>query len=171
MPRIRTLSPNLLAEAQSCLKNLPDSKVQFRLLAIVKTSGNSIQTVAQFFSIHANTLSRWIQRFEDGGIEALQDKPKGHAPCKLSGAQLKVICQWVETERNVLGETTHWTLEKLRAAILQQWGITLAVGPLWRQLRLMGYRHKSVRPRHTNQPDAAAVDTFKKTLKSWSTTF
>jgi transposase len=168
MPRTRTISPELLKQAQLALKNLPDSKVQFRLLAIVKTAEKGFKAVADFFEVHTNTLSRWVTQFEKSGLEGLKEKPKGHRPAKLSDQQLQILCQWIETEQNARGEWVHWTLEKLRYAIQDQWDISIAVGPLWRQLKLKGYSHKSVRPKHTNQPDEAEVEAFKKTSNRWS---
>lgn len=168
MPRTRTIRPEVVEEAKSALKNLPDSKVQFRLLAIVKAAEKGLKQVAEFFEIHTNTLSIWIRRFETGGLEALKEKPKGHAPSKLSPEQLQSLCHWIETEQNPQGEWTHWTLEKLRITIHDQWSIRIAIGPLWRHLKQQGYSHKSVRPKHTNQPDEAEVEAFKKTLRVWS---
>jgi hypothetical protein len=69
MPKTRTLAPDVLEKAQAALKNLPDSKVQFRLLAIVKVAEKGMAQVAEFFEIHVNSLSRWISRFEQAGVE------------------------------------------------------------------------------------------------------
>lgn len=144
------------------LKGIPASKVQFRLLAIVKAAEKGLKEVAEFLEIHYTTLSSWLRRFEQGGVEGLEDQPKGHAPRKLSEEQVEEICRWLETQQNGQGEPMHWTLEKLRLEIRTQWGISIAIGPLWYHLQRQGYRHKSVRPRHTNQPTPEAVQEFKK---------
>lgn len=171
MPKVRTIRPEVLAAATQALKGLPDSKVQFRLLAIVKASEKGISAVCDFFSVHYNTLSRWIQKFEKGGVAALQDKPKGHFPSKLSPEHLDQIAHWLETQTNEKGQPTHWTLETLRQEISGVFSIKIAIGPLWGHLQRLGYRHKSVRPKHTNQPDAEAIEAFKKTPMPWCKPF
>jgi transposase len=170
MARHVDISPERLQEAVEALKRLPDSKLQLRLLAVVKAAEKGISCVSDFFEVHYNTVSVWVRRFNAGGVAALQDKPKGHNPSKLSAAQRHEIERWIETQSTPHGEVVHWTLEKLRAEIQQAWGISIAVGPLWGHLQRLGYRHKSVRPRHTNRPDEATVEAFKKTPHQWSRT-
>jgi len=167
MARQVNISPERLQEAAEALKRLPDSKLQLRLLAVVKAAEKGIVSVSDFFGVHYNTVSVWVRRFNAGGVAALKDKPKGHNPSKLSAEQLNEIERWIETQSNQQGEVVHWTLEKLRAEIRQVWGISIAVGPLWGHLQRLGYRHKSIRPRHTNRPDEATVEAFKKTPHQW----
>lgn len=162
MPRTLKIGADTGSKATEALKGVPNSKVQFRLLAIVKAAEKGLKEVAEFLEVHYTTLSTWIRRFEEGGVEALNDKPKGHAPRKLSDQQLEEIGGWLKTQRNGQGESTHWTLEKLRVEIQTQWDISIAIGPLWYHLQRRGYRHKSVRPHHTNQPAPEALDEFKK---------
>jgi transposase len=171
MPKIIEITPDSLEKAKAALKHLPNSKLQFRLLAIVKSAEKTLKQVSDFFDIHYTTLSKWIQRFEQDGIDGLQDKPKGHRPRQLSDSQLDAVCGWIEGEVNVQGAITHWTLDKLRLAIQAQWAVSVAIGPLWRLLKQRGYSHKCVRPQHTNRPSAEDVEAFKKTLPSWSKTF
>ncbi len=161
------ISPERLAEAVEALKGLPDSKLQFRLLAVVKAAEKGISAVSDFFEVHYNTVSVWVRRFNAAGVEALRDKPKGHNPSKLSPSHLSEISQWIETQTNASGEVVHWTLEKLQAGIRDTWGIRIAVGPLWGHLQRLGYRHKSVRPRHANRPEEATLEAFKKTPNPW----
>ncbi len=168
MARHVDISSERLQEAVEALKGLPDSKLQFRLLAVVKAAEKGISGVSDFFGVHYNTVSVWIRRFKAGGVEALKDRPKGHNPSKLSPEQLNEIERWIEGQTNRQGKVIHWTLEKIRAEIREAWGIAIAVGPLWGHLQRLGYRHKSVRPRHTNRPDEAAVEAFKKTPNQWS---
>ena len=167
MARQVDISPEGLQEALEALKRLPDSKLQLRLLAVVKASEKGISTVSDFFEVHYNTVSVWVRRFNAGGVAALKDKARGHNPSKLSAEHLNEIEQWIETETNQQGEVVHWTLEKLRTEIRQVWGISIAVGPLWGHLQRRGYRHKSVRPRHTNRRDEATVEAFKKRAPQW----
>lgn len=155
------IDQKLVLAAKQELKKFERDRIYLRLLAIVKAGDHPITEVASFFEVSRDTVSRWIKRFRAGGVEGLFDRPKGHNPSKLNDHHKRQIAGWLERDRDSRGKPTHWTLEKLRLEIAQEFGIMISVMPLWSHLRKMGFRQKVPRPLHA-QADKQRQDAFKK---------
>ena len=48
--------------------------------------------VTELFSVHRETVSRWIKRYESDGIQGLKDKLKSGRPIANKSNLLKKIC-------------------------------------------------------------------------------
>jgi transposase len=155
------INQEVVLAAEKYLKDFENHRVYVRLLAIVKAGDHSITEVAKFFQVSRDTLTNWIKNFRDFGIEGLLDKPKGHNPSKLKEIHKQQVSFWLETGTNAKAERVHWTLEKLKAEIERQFGITISIMPLWLHLRKMGFRQKVPRPVHA-KADRQAQEEFKK---------
>lgn len=151
----------LAEEAARCLRSLPDGRIHLRLLAISKSAHYPIGEVASFFEVSRSTLTQWIRRFREGGIEGLSDRPKGHRIALLGQAELEVIGAWLRESKDDAGNPKHWTLEELRQAIKRRFGIDITLMPLWRQVRALQFRQKIPRPAHADA-DPEAQQAFKK---------
>jgi transposase len=155
------IDSELAQQAEKQLKKFRNHRIYLRLLVISKAADHSITYLAKFFGISRYTINRWIHHFKMQGIAGLYDKPKGHNPSKLTDIHRQQITQWVNECRNAKGEPIHWTLEKLRITIQEEFGISISLMPLWRNLRLMGFRQKVPRPVHA-KADLEAQQAFKK---------
>lgn len=155
------IDSELAAEAAKQLKKFKNHRIYLRLLVISKAADRSITELAEFFSLSRTTISRWIRRFSEQGVQGLYDQPKGHNPSKLNDKHREQIAQWLTGSRSPQGEPVHWTLEKLRLAIEKEFGISITLMPLWRHLRQMGFRQKVPRPVHA-KADRQAQQSFKK---------
>jgi hypothetical protein len=58
------------------------------------------------------------------------------------------------------GEAVHWTLERLRTAIGEEFGVDMGSSTIWVWLRKEGWRQKAPRPRH-HAADAASGVRFR----------
>ena len=62
------------------------------LMVLAATEKVSEQVLAQRLGTTRHRVARWRQRFEDGGIEALQkDRPRGGRPPSIDAAKIKQI--------------------------------------------------------------------------------
>ena len=155
------IDAKLIAAARAELRQYAGQRVYLRLLAVVKAGDYSLVEVASFCEVSRETIWRWIKKFQQGGVEALFDRPKGHNPSKLQERHRRQIARWLERGRNRRGQPTHWTLLKLQQEIAGQFGVEISLMPLWRQLRQMGFRQKVPRPLHSGA-DPVRQDAFKK---------
>lgn len=112
----------------------------------------------------------WIRHFHKQkhsnpsrpGLTGLYDRPKGHPQKCLKAQHEKQIKKWLDQTKGPHGGPFHWTIDKLKVAIEDQFGVVLSrswVGVLVHQ---WGFRSKVPRPKHAGS-DQAAQQAFKKT--------
>ena len=116
------------------------------------------------------TLRDWVHRFNAQGPDGLKDiRSKGH-PSRLAPEQLAALN---DAHRAALGAivesgptpaihgVVRWRIVDLCQWFHEEFRVTIAKQTLSRELRAMGYRKLSARPRHHAQADGAIED-FKK---------
>jgi transposase len=104
----------------------------------------------------------WVLHFNARGPEGLVNgKSPGHPP-KLNDSQRQVIVRMIESGPiPAVHGVVRWRLIDLAQWIFEEFRITIAKQTLSRELRAMGYRKLSARPRHHAQAEGAVED-FKK---------
>ncbi len=155
------IDEELVASARIALDSIKDHVVALRLQAIISSLSHEIQLVAEIFGISRGTVGRWIRSFKESGIEGLIDKPKGHNPSKLDSSRKETISGWIEKGVDPQGRPIHWTIEKLRVTIEDEFGIAVGKTPLWITMRSFGFGMKTPRPRH-EKADPVEQKQFKK---------
>lgn len=146
-------------KAESCLGSLKNGKLTIQLQAILAVRVHRAKDVADVLMVSKRSIFRWIHLFKEGGMEALKDRPRGHRRSKLSEEQKAVIKKWILEGRTAKGESVLWTIEKLRVAIAEELGISIAKTPLWVHLKKMNLVPRRPGPRHA-KADQAAQDAF-----------
>jgi transposase len=136
-----------------------------KLKAIMATADLPVATVAQVMATTLQTVLRWVRAYREGGVDALLPRPKRPRRPKLSADQRAAVLSWLDSESTASGEPVHWTLDGLRAAIAEEFGVTLARSAIWKWLRKEGRKPKVPRPRH-HLADADAQAAFKKKRRS-----
>jgi transposase len=135
-----------------------------RLLALAAIyEGGSRTMAARIAGVGLQIIRDWLVRFNAEGPEGLLDrKAPGKAPL-LTDTQRAVLMRTVEAgPRPYLDGVVRWRLIDLAQWLREAFGVSVSRQTLGRELRAMGFRKLSARPRHYAQ-DAAAMDEFKKT--------
>jgi transposase len=93
---------------------------------------------------------------------------KARQPSKLSDVQRQAIARMIESGPiPAVHGVVHWRLIDLAQWIFEEFRISIAKQTLSRELRAMGYRKLSARPRHHAQV-AGVIEDFKKTSpRAW----
>ncbi len=140
-----------------------------RLLSLAEIyDGGSRGDAARVGGVGLQTVRDWVLRFNAGGPEGLID-PKGSGrPPKLNEAQRRALTRVVENGPIPAAHgVVRWRLADLVQWVWEEFRIRISVQTLSRELRALGYRKLSARPRHYAQ-DADAMAAFKKTSPpSW----
>lgn len=141
-----------------------DGKVVARLLAIASAlEGLTRNQSAKQAGMDRQILADWVHRHNEGGVEALRDKPKGHPRRLLTPEQEAAIKARVlagpDLEKDGL---VRWRCVDIGAFIADTYKIDLHKRTVAKLLRRLGLSHISVRPQHPKS-DSDAQDTFKKT--------
>jgi len=153
--------PELAERAQKDLDRLDRGKAVRKLRAILSAAKHPVATVAEITGVTPQTLCRWVASYRKEGLAGLYPKPKRPKPSKLTEGQKAAVRAWLEGGKTAGGKDTHWTLERLRQAIGEEFGVALGVNAIWVWLRKEGWRHKAPRPRHCGADGQAQAD-FKK---------
>jgi transposase len=124
-------SEDLAAHAQADLKTLDHHQVVLKLRAIIAAVRYPVGTVAEILNVTAETIWRWAKLYQKYGLEGLSRKAKTPKPSKLAPEQKAQVLRWVDECKTARGETVHWTLERLRGAIAQEFGVTLGLNTIW----------------------------------------
>ena len=134
-----------------------------RLLALAAIYDGATRTeAAKIGGVGLQIIRDWVLRFNRRGHDGLLDgKSSGHPP-KLNDSQRQTIARMIESGPiPAVHGVVRWRLIDLAQWIFEEFRITIAKQTLSRELRCMGYRKLSARPRHHAQA-AGAIEDFKK---------
>ncbi|NDV87401.1 IS630 family transposase [Aurantimonas aggregata] len=135
-----------------------------RLLTLaVIYDGGSRSEAARTGGVGLQTVRDWVLRFNREGPDGLIDgKAPGGRP-RLDANQRAALAAAVESGPIPAAHgVVRWRLVDLVQWIRDEFAVSISTQTLSRELRAMGYRKLSARPRHHAQ-DADAIPTFKKT--------
>ena len=51
---------------------------------LLSAEGTTIKTIAKAYQVHRVTVSAWIQKWEQHGVQSLHDQPRSGRPSKLT---------------------------------------------------------------------------------------
>ena len=135
-----------------------------RLLALAAIyEGASRTEAAKVGGVTLQMVRDWVIKFNAHGPEGLIDRKPPGQPSRLNGAHrvaLAAILSRAARSPAVPG-VVRWRIVDLCQWIFEEFRVVVAKQTLSRELRAMGYRKLSARPRHHEQAEGAIED-FKK---------
>jgi transposase len=140
-----------------------------RLLALAEIyDGGARSDAARIGGVGLQTIRDWVLRFNAKGPDGLTDgKAPGQTP-KLNDAQRRALSEIIESGPiPAVHGVVRWRLIDLAQWIFEEFRIRIAKQTLSRELRAMGYRKLSARPRHHAQVPEAIEDFKKASLPVW----
>ena len=135
-----------------------------RLLALaVIYDGGARHAAAQVGGVGLQTVRDWVLRFNAKGPEGLLDG-KAPGPRPVLGSEHKRALAEVIEQGPIPAShgVVRWRIIDLMQWLFDEYGVSVSKQTLSRDLRAMGYRKLTARPRHHAQ-DADAIPAFKKT--------
>jgi transposase len=140
-----------------------DAKQTRRLLALASIyDGNSRSEAAKIGGVTLQIVRDWVVRFNAEGPDGLLDrKAPGRAPL-LNADQRTALAAAVDAgPKPYLDGVVRWRLVDLAQWIWNEFAVSISRQALGNELRAMGFRKLSARPRHYAQ-DPEAIEEFKK---------
>ena len=117
---------------------------------------------AKIGGVGLQIIRDWVLHFNERGPDGLLNGKSPGQPSKLNDGQRKAIAGMIESGPiPAVHGVVRWRLIDLAQWIFEEFRITIAKQTLSRELRAMGYRKLSARPRHHAQA-AGAIEDFKK---------
>src|SRR3954468_20463301 len=151
------------AQLWAFAKATRDAGESRRLLALAEIyDGGSRTKAAQVGGVGLQTVRDWVGRFNARGPEGLIDGKAPGNTCKLIKSQRQALVNIVENgPMPAIHGVVRWRLKDLTLWIWEEFQLSLSETTLSRELRALGYRKLSARPRHYAQ-NPEALELFKK---------
>ncbi len=151
------------AQLWAFAKATRDAGQSRRLLALAEIyDGGSRTKAARIGGVGLQTIRDWVVRFNARGPEGLIDGKAPGNTCKLNDSQRQAVVEMVENGPTpAIHGVVRWRLKDLAMWIWEEFRISISETTLSRELRALGYRKLSARPRHYAQ-NPEALELFKK---------
>jgi transposase len=158
------------AQLRALAKRSDDAGQTRRLLALAAIyDGGSRSDAAKIGGVGLQTVRDWVLAFNAEGPAGLVDGKAPGNPSLLNNQRRQALREIVESGPiPAVHGVVRWRLIDLAQWVFEEFRISISKQTLSRELRALGFRKLSARPRHHAQ-DAEAMATFKKTLPRAST--
>jgi transposase len=135
-----------------------------RLLALsLVYDGRSRSEAAAFGGVGLQIVRDWVTRFNARGPEGLKTGKAHGKPSLINDVQRAALVQAIERGPTpYLDGVVRWRLCDLAQWLWQEFRVSVSEQTLSREVRALGYRKLSARPKHHAQ-DADAIEEYKKT--------
>ena len=150
-------------------KMVKDAGQARRLLALAVIYGGGSRTeAARIGGVGLQIIRDWVLRFNACGPDGLIGGKAPGNPSKLNDDQRRALVGIVERGPiPAIHGVVRWRLIDLMQWVWEEFGISLSEPTMSREMKALGYRKISARPRHHAQNEFA-IDDFKKTSPpSW----
>ena len=157
------------ARLRGFAKKTKDGPQARRLLALAAIYDGATRTeAAKIGGVGLQIIRDWVMRFNARGVAGLLDGKSPGQPSKLDDVQRQAIVRMIESGPiPAIHGVVRWRLIDLAQWIYEEFRITVAKQTLSRELRAMGYRKLSARPRHHAQAEGAIEDFKKSSQRAW----
>ena len=125
-----------------------ESRYDHRLHGLLLvTAGHSCREVAELFGENGTTVQRWVNRFEQGGLDALREGERAGRPRTLDAKDWRRLQGDLrKTPRNFDLSATLWDGPVLSEHLRRRYGVDLGVRQCQRLFRQLGFRLRKPRP-------------------------
>ena len=134
-----------------------------RLLALAAIyDGVSRTEAARIGGVTVQIVRDWVVRFNAEGPAGLVNRKPPGQPSRLTEADRTAVAGMIESGPiPAVHGVVRWRVIDLCQWVRDEFGLTVSKQTLARELRALGYRKLSARPRHHAQA-AGAIEAFKK---------
>lgn len=120
---------------------------QHSMLIRLLHMGYKAEEIAKMQAVSKQTVYGWFNRWREEGIEGLANKPKSGRPLKADEEYSQKLLEVIEKEPSEVGyDFTIWTIDRLRAHLEKETGISLSETRFRALLKRKGYRYR--RPKY-----------------------
>src|SRR5215211_672680 len=158
------------ARLRAIARGATDAAQTRRLLALAAVYDGARRTeAAAIGGVTLQIVRDWVMKFNAHGPDGLIDRKAPGQPPKLNAAHRAALKAAIESGPTpAVDGVVRWRLVDLCQWIWEEFQVGIAKQTLSRELRAMGYRKLSARPRHHAQADGAIVDFKKASPRLWT---
>jgi transposase len=154
---------------RSLARKTKDAGQARRLLALASIYEGAPRTeAAKIGGVTLQIVRDWVMKFNAQGAEGLIDRKPPGQPARLSDRHRAALAAAIESgPLPAIHGVVRWRLIDLCQWLREEFSVSIAKQTLSRELRAMGYRKLSARPRHHAQAEGAIEDFKKNSLPCW----
>ncbi len=140
-----------------------------RLLALsMILDGGSRSEAAKVAGVTLQIIRDWVIRFNADGPDGLISRKAPGKVSILNDAQRRALAQQVEAGPIPAAHgVVRWRLIDLAQWVWDEFGLSITKQTLSREMRALGFRKLSARPRHHGQKGGAIADFKKASQANW----
>ena len=156
-------------DLRTAARKTKDAAEARRLLALAAVYDGATRTeAARVGGVTLQIVRDWVLRFNAEGPDGLVDRKAPGQPSRPSGTHRAALAAAVEDGPTpAIHGVVRWRLIDLCQRLWEEFRVSVSKQTLSRELRAMGYRKLSARPRHHAQVEGA-IEGFKKvSLPCW----
>ena len=117
----------------------PSKRVRIRAQGILLSAdGSTVDDIARVHHVHRDTVSSWLDLWEEFGVDGLRDRPRSGGPSKLSDEEKQVVKELLESHPNYPRE--------ILALLREKTGKTISYSTLRRLSIELGLHDRFLRP-------------------------
>jgi transposase len=152
------------AQVRRAARASQDANQVRRLLALAAIyDGSSRIAAAAIGGVTLQIIRDWVMKFNAAGPEGLIDRKAPGQPSRLAARHRRALAAMVESGPiPAVHGVVRWRIIDLCQWAWEEFAISVSPQTMSRELRGLGYRKLSARPRHHAQA-AGAIEDFKKT--------
>ena len=156
------------AELRSASAKCTDGAQVRRILALALVlEGRSRSQAATLNGMDRQTLSDWVHRFNEAGIDGLKSrKSPGREPFLTAAQKVELRDLVIKGPDPAVHKVVRWRCADLRAEVARRWSVEVHESTIGAWLSELGLTRLQPRPVHPKK-DAAAEVSFKKTSPAW----
>ncbi len=155
--------------ARAAAKRSKDGPQARRLLALAAIYDGATRTqAAEIGGVTLQIVRDWVVKFNAQGQDGLIDRKPPGQPSRLNNTHRAALIAIIESGPiPAVHGVVRWRIVDLCQWMFEEFRVTIAKQTLSRELRAMGYRKLSARPRHHAQADGAIEDFKKVSPRAW----
>jgi transposase len=141
------------AAVRAAARRSKDGPQARRLLALAAIyEGGTRTQAARIGGVTLQIVRDWVMKFNAYGPEGLIDRKAPGQPSRLSGVHRAALAAIIESGPTpAIHGVVRWRIIDLCQWLYEEFKVSVAKQTLGRELRTMGYRKLSARPRHHAQ--------------------
>jgi transposase len=159
------ITKELQEEVKSLLKQTRNGVVKERLIAIsLYLSNMDMKDIAPILGRNTDTIGRWIAKYFDGGIEALQDNRGGANNSYLLDEDKQELKNIIVNTYPIIYKG--WDGKIVVDLIKSKYGVTYTRGGVYALMKSLGLSHKiatKIDPKKSEEKIATWKEDIKKT--------
>lgn len=158
------------SQLRSFARKTKDAPQARRLIALAAIYEGATRTeAAKIGGVTLQIVRDWVVKFNADGPEGLIDKKAPGQAARLNDTHRAALVKAIdEGPVPAIHGVVRWRLVDLCQWMFEEFRVTVSIQTLSRELRAMGYRRLSARPRHHAQAEGAIEDFKKASPRGWT---